>query len=135
MPVADINVKEKLYIGNKVMKIGCGLGEEMRIDYGCITSLDSKIMKGRWRTSIFCVPGDSGGPVFHKNKVVGIVQAIRYMNTEEHVRTPIPHISYIIPLEWFHAEDLVIEEEKTKESQVWWPMLQRIWAWYMQKSQ
>lgn len=112
MPTAEINRDEKLFIGNRIMKIGNGLGDETRIDKGEITGFNCKVLPDMIRTSIFCVPGDSGGPVFHKKKVVAVLGAIRYMNTEEGVRVPLCNISYMIPLSAFTDDDLCIEKPK-----------------------
>ena len=42
------------------------------------------------------VPGDSGSPVFHENKVVGIMVSIRFFRNH-----PVFGISYVVPLERF----------------------------------
>ena len=103
---AELDRSPNLYIGNDIFRVGCGLQEEMRLDYGKVTSLNSQLQPGRLRTSIFCLPGDSGGPIYHNYKLVGIVQSIRYMHTDENVRVPVPHISYIVPLKFFTENDL-----------------------------
>lgn len=103
---AELDVNPNLYIGNEIFRVGCGLHEEMRLDYGKVTSINSQLQPGRLRTSIFCLPGDSGGPIYHNYKLVGIVQSIRYMSTDENVRVPIPNISYIVPLTFFTENDL-----------------------------
>jgi S1-C subfamily serine protease len=77
-------LKENIYIGNDVFKIGCG-GDSFvtppRMDKGIVTSIinlgnNSKII----RTSAFTIPGDSGGPLYHDNKLVGLIRAIRLLN-------------------------------------------------------
>jgi S1-C subfamily serine protease len=101
MPVATFGFRESLYIGTDVYHIGCGLGPEPRLDYGKITSLGSKIeghSAKAYRTSMNMVPGDSGGPVFHKHRLVGFSQAIKVLCFRG-FPTPITHISYIIPVE------------------------------------
>lgn len=115
MPIAELNLDEKLYIGNDLMRIGAGLGDEIRVDYGRITGFNSKIQSDCIRTSVQCVPGDSGGPVFHNYKLIGIVKSIRYMATEEKVRVPVHGISYILPIKEFTKDDLCIEEPKVEE--------------------
>ena len=94
--VAKVNYDVKLYIGSDVIRVGCGLGDEHRVDYGKVTSVKTSIphsnIKDVLRTSIFTVPGDSGGPVFHNYEVVGIMQAIRGSGH------PIYGISYCIPV-------------------------------------
>lgn len=74
MPIAKINFKPKLFIGNEVFRIGCGFGDEPRLDYGKLTW---KKEGGILRTSIFTVPGDSGSPLFHENEVIGIMTKVR----------------------------------------------------------
>jgi hypothetical protein len=79
LPESEIDISPKLYIGSEVFRLGGGLGDEIRLDYGRITTLNAKLpnMSDLYRTSIYSVLGDSGGPVFHDYKVVGIVQSIR----------------------------------------------------------
>ncbi len=80
---ADIDCESKLYIGTEVMRIGCGLGDQPRLDYGIITSLNPTFHsvkdKGRARLSLHTVPGDSGGGVFYNYKLKGIISCIRMM--------------------------------------------------------
>ena len=96
LPVADLGMDEKLYIGNDIIKIGCGLGDEPRLDFGKITSVFAKndFAKGMklYRTNAMTIYGDSGGPVFHNNRVIGFAQAIRIMRG-----LPIFHMAFIIP--------------------------------------
>ena len=81
MPVADINFNPEIYIGSHVIKVGCGLGDQPRVEFGRVTSLNPSQehdrTKGTNRLSVMSLPGDSGGPVFHENKVIGIVSMIR----------------------------------------------------------
>lgn len=66
-----------------VFSIGFGLSEPARYAEGKITGISESIQKlENYRTSIFIVPGDSGGPLFHKNKVIGIVQGIKKFDIE-----------------------------------------------------
>jgi len=101
LPVADYGFRDSLYIGSDVFHVGCGLGPEPRLDYGKITSLGGKIegcsCKG-YRTSMHMVPGDSGGPVYHKNRLVGFSQAIRVL-VFRGFPVPITQISFIIPVD------------------------------------
>lgn len=82
MPVAEMDMEDKLYIGNDLFHIGAGLADQPRIDYGKVTSVNAKIrgvmtLDG-YRVNCFMVPGDSGGPLFNpKNKVIGLAQALR----------------------------------------------------------
>ena len=84
LPTAKLGLKENIYIGNDVFKIGCGgdlFVTPPRMDKGIVTSIislgnNSKII----RTSAFTIPGDSGGPLYHDNKLVGLIRAIRLLN-------------------------------------------------------
>lgn len=84
--VAELDFESRLYIGSDLMHVGCGMGDEHRVDFGKVTSVRSKIpgspITDAIRTSVYSIPGDSGGPVFHKNKVIGITQAIRGKSDE-----------------------------------------------------
>lgn len=116
MPTSVLDMDPKLYIGNDVFRVGCGLSEVMKVDYGKITAVhhDSLAgLKGVFRTSIPTIMGDSGGPTFHKTedgyKCFGIAQAIRGGKTESYVplsrgqlAVPVPyfvfHISFVLPV-------------------------------------
>lgn len=81
LPVADLDLESNLFFGTEIFKIGYGIGDDVRIDYGHITSVKTKIpdaMKRYMRTNAYTIFGDSGGPVFTKKyKVTGITHAIR----------------------------------------------------------
>jgi len=96
MPVATLDFEPKLFIGNEVFRIGCGLGDEPRLDYGKVTQFKKNVLKQTIRTSVHTVPGDSGSPLFHEYKVVGIMVSIR-----AHRTIPVFGISYAIPVERF----------------------------------
>lgn len=95
MPVAKLDFDPKLFIGNDVFRIGCGLGDDPRLDYGKLTAI-RKLPKPTFRTSVMTVPGDSGSPLFHDYKVIGIVVSVRSFRN-----LPVFAISYAIPLERF----------------------------------
>jgi S1-C subfamily serine protease len=98
MPTAQMDFNPKLFIGNEVYRIGCGLGDEPRLDYGKVTSLSMALSDGglMYRTSVHTVPGDSGSPLFHENKVIGIMRAIKLWRG-----LPVFNISFAVPLEEF----------------------------------
>lgn len=104
MPTAEIDQDVKLYIGNDVMRVGCGLGDVMRLDFGKITSTNFKFhdksFEDLYRTSVPTIFGDSGGPLFHKvgddYKLVGITQAIR--STSSSAKVPLSHGYLNVPL-------------------------------------
>ena len=79
MPTADFGFEEKIYIGNKISRIGCGLGDAPRLEEGILTGISMPSMhKGKvHRMSIHTLPGDSGGAVFHNYKIIGFTQSIR----------------------------------------------------------
>lgn len=91
MPVAEIDFNSKVYIGSEVFRIGCGLMDEPRLDYGKITLI--KTSENLIRTSIFTVPGDSGSGLFHNYKIIGITHSIRTRG-----ELPFFDISYYIPI-------------------------------------
>lgn len=107
MPCAKIDFDTKLYIGTEVFRIGCGLGDDPRLDYGKITSVRSKLGAEEcplYRTSVHTVPGDSGGPLFNKYRVVGIARSVRAWRGN-----PVFNMSYYVPItclrEWSKEDD------------------------------
>lgn len=111
MPVVEIYLNPKLYIGNEVCHVGCGLGEPFRVDFGKITSLSNSVgrpivdTKNLYRTSIMTIMGDSGGPVYHENKLIGLTQMIRGMPAGQsgpfRINIPVFNMSYVIPIKRF----------------------------------
>jgi len=71
MPCAELGMDEKLYVGDELMSFGCALRQPPRLDTGKI----SGVLPNSLRADLISVPGDSGGPVFHNYKLVGIKQA------------------------------------------------------------
>ena len=71
----DLKPNPNLSIGDDVQKIGCGGGEQPRLDKGQITSLNYD--QGKLRTNVYVIRGDSGGPLFQNYKVVGVVYALK----------------------------------------------------------
>ena len=98
----EMDFEPKLYLGNEVFRMGCGLGGTFRLDYGRITAVKESIgeISGTYRTSIQTIQGDSGGPVYHENKLIGVAQAIKSVQIYGG-EVPICHISYVIPLSRF----------------------------------
>jgi len=96
MPVAELALNEKLYIGNEILKVGCGLGDLPRVEYGRITSLNpicEEFYKGCIRMSAHTIYGDSGGPVFRNGRVIGLASSIRVMG----FNTPVFNMGYFQP--------------------------------------
>jgi hypothetical protein len=79
----DIDFNCKLKINDKIMKVGYGLGDDLRIDYGNITSINGKLNehKNLYRMNAFAIFGDSGGPVFYNYRLVGITHGVRSLGT------------------------------------------------------
>ena len=127
MNVAEINLSPKLYIGNEVLRVGCGVGDPFRIDFGKVTSLSKSIgraqseTQGTYRTSIHTVPGDSGGPVYHENKLIGVAQMIRAMPSNAgpfSTSIPLFHMSYVIPMERFMSCEKITKHLKDRPAPV-----------------
>lgn len=128
MPIGEIDMKPELYIGNDVFRIGCGLSEIMKVDYGKITAVQhdmNELLKGGYRTSTPTIMGDSGGPAFHKTetgyKCFGLAQAVRGGQFESRIELSqgflsvpipyfVPHISFILPLN--RVPDLLEKAQK-----------------------
>jgi hypothetical protein len=95
----------KPYFGTDVFKIGYGLGDDIRIDFGAITSVDTKKpenLKGFLRSNCYTIFGDSGGPLFYKDgyKVIGVTSSIRgsdslFLNNQ----------AYFSPIYWIKTWD------------------------------
>lgn len=77
MPTVNLQFDENLYIGNTIFRVGCGGKSEPRLDYGKITSVDTPMEESSvLRTSVYTVPGDSGGPLFKNYNVIGLSKGI-----------------------------------------------------------
>lgn len=118
LPAVDIDPNPALFIGNEVYRIGCGIGMPFRLDYGKITSMAGSVgfmsgLEGTYRTSIATVSGDSGGPVFHNHKLIGVMQAVMSRNGQED--NMIFHMSYVIPLSRFMGSEEVRKFLKTEK--------------------
>lgn len=76
---ADMEFNPDINLNDKIMKIGYGLGDDLRIDNGNVTSISGKLNehKNLLRMNAFAIFGDSGGPVFYKNKLIAITTGIR----------------------------------------------------------
>lgn len=73
---AEIDFEENYYIGNDVVGCGCAVEGFPRIDYGKING----IYEGHLRNSVLTIMGDSGGPLYHNNKLIGIKEQIATIN-------------------------------------------------------
>lgn len=111
---AELDKELKLYIGNDVLKIGCGLSEPFRIDSGKITSINKSIgnmIKDTYRVSAPTIMGDSGGPVYHENKLIGLSQAVRNCPASSPfpVSVAVPHMAYVLPIRRFYDCEKIME--------------------------
>lgn len=97
MPVASLSFESEMYIANQVWRIGCGFGDDPRVDFGKLTSLNKSYI----RTSIHTVPGDSGGPLFHDYKIIGLMRAIKTYR-----EIPVFGISFAVPISHFRIWSL-----------------------------
>lgn len=70
------------------MRIGHGLGQPARFDLGQITMLEETLCM-----NCTTVLGDSGGPMFRNNKLIGISQAISVAGD-----SPVFTIDWAIPI-------------------------------------
>jgi len=112
--VADVEKDHKVYIGNQVCRVGCGMNEPFRLDFGQITSLKDSIgnaVKGTYRVNIPTIMGDSGGPVFNENKLFGLVQSIRSIQSSS-VLIPVSHMVYVVPIKNFYDSEKIVENLK-----------------------
>jgi S1-C subfamily serine protease len=78
---ADLDLEDKLYIGDEVLEFGCGWKEPPRLSCGKITSLIGSKTFGNgldyFRHSTYTLHGDSGAGIFRDYKLIGIASAIR----------------------------------------------------------
>ena len=105
IPCAELDLSTNPFFGTEVFKIGYGLGDDIRIDYGVITSVDTKKpenLKGFLRSNCYTIFGDSGGPLFYKDgyKVVGVTSSIRGSDTFF-----LNNQSYFAPIRWIKNWD------------------------------
>jgi len=118
--VADVEKNPKVYIGSHVCRVGCGMNEPFRLDFGQITSLKDSIgtvVKGTYRVNVPTIMGDSGGPVYNGNKLFGLVQSVRSVRSVRSVQTssvsiPISHMVYVVPIKNFYDSEKIVEHLK-----------------------
>jgi len=85
---------------DELLAIGHGLGETSRFSEGKMTGvIRSETTKQilSYKTSVSIIFGDSGGPLFHENKVIGIANSMRNVDIAES-KHPIYNISFYKPL-------------------------------------
>jgi len=110
--VAKMRFGLELNMGNKLLHVGCGQGDQPRFDEGKVTGLNSKVnphLTELYRTNVHVIPGDSGGPFFYRHQVIGIAQAIK-VTSFRGLPQILPNISMVIPIDVFKTWDA--EENK-----------------------
>ena len=117
MPTATIDFSTNYYIGNKVSRIGCGSLDLPRLDRGTITTISTRVFNPYIRTSIYTVAGDSGSPLFHNYKIIGVVRAIRIYRGELFQK-----ISYAAPItqlkKWSEENDNFLKFSWDKKTEL-----------------
>ena len=94
MAVANIDYNYTPKIKDEVFCIGHGLGDTARLSTGLITGATRKENSiEEIRTSVPIVFGDSGGPLFHKDKIIGISHAIKNAQSLQGINLPVYNIS------------------------------------------
>lgn len=89
-------VREQFYIGNNVLRVGSGINQPPRIDYGKITGIFGTGPKAIHRTSVNSVPGDSGGGVYDEsNHLIGWINRIA---SDPQSKQHIYHMSNFVPV-------------------------------------
>jgi len=78
---ADLGFEEKLYLGNDILSVGCGQRKFPRLSYGKVTQLLD--YSNKVEATLTVIPGDSGGPVYHNYKIVGVVQYLQTVHMKD----------------------------------------------------
>lgn len=100
MPCVDLTTQYKPKIMDNLLAVGHGLGEVSRFSEGKLTGvLRSETTKQilSYKTSVSIIFGDSGGPLFYENKVIGIANSMRNVDIGEN-KHPVYNISFYKPL-------------------------------------
>lgn len=114
LPVADIDVSQKLYIGNDICGTGCSQLDYPRLDYGKINQLSDEYYK----SSLMTIPGDSGGPVFYNYKLIGLKQAIKTIDIfkKQQFLFQVSHITSIRSLQITEGCEFVYNKESLPDA-------------------
>lgn len=100
MPTATINPSYKPKIRDAVFSIGHGLGEISRYSEGKFTGAlisETNSEVNTYRTSIPIIFGDSGGPLFFENQVIGIANSMKSTELGQN-KYPVYDISFYKPI-------------------------------------
>jgi hypothetical protein len=115
MSCSTIDFNKKLDINDEIMKMGYGLDDDLRIDYGNITQLNAKLdkYKNLYKTNAFAIFGDSGGPVYSDYRLIAITQGVK-----NYKGSPIYNISFVCPVSnlksWNQVENVSFCYENKK---------------------
>jgi hypothetical protein len=91
LPHTQIDWDFHLKVNDTITKVGCGNTEEPHTNFGVVKSLNANIKektdlygnylrKDLMITNAGAIPGDSGGGIYHNNKLVGLTVAMRGKN-------------------------------------------------------
>lgn len=78
MPTSELDLASENSMDDDVFIIGCGLSENPRLSKGVISGFSPTL--DAIKTSISCVPGDSGSPLYKNNKAIGVCLGIKKFN-------------------------------------------------------
>lgn len=121
MPIAESDFKYQPKIRDRVFTIGHGMGDNSRYSDGCVTgSTKTKDMFVDYKTSIPIVFGDSGGPLFYNNKLIGIANSIRSISVADKIKVPVYNISTFKSLNLFNKilKESNLSKENLEEVQI-----------------
>lgn len=93
LPYADIGFDEKLYLGNDVVSVGFAIENWPRLDFGKITMITNTLLGA----NLFTASGDSGGPVYHNYKLMGLKKAY-LMGYSGEEKLHFSHVSLHVPV-------------------------------------
>lgn len=108
----DLDFDSKIYFSTDILKVGFGMSDTARLDYGQISSLKEPIKQGVWnypfKTNVETIVGDSGGPVFFKEnyKLLGLIHAIKKVDGQY-----LTGHSFVIPLAWLKTWSVETKNE------------------------
>lgn len=86
----EIDMEYKPELRDSVFTIAHGMADPARYSEGIVSSVDDD--KKEISTSVGMLLGDSGGPLFHQNKVVGIANAMKAYKIGK-ITIPLNHFS------------------------------------------
>lgn len=99
--VATIAFGVRPYIGTEVCHVGCALNDDPRLEKGIVNSLNGKVRphpQAVYRTTMYSLPGDSGGPVYFQDRMIGLIQAIK-VTSFKGLPTMVNGVSLCIPID------------------------------------